>query len=154
MSPRAARAGATASLWTGAGSSRGQEGARFNRESDRRRLRAMARALMSASVLVALILGGLALRVQEIRLSYRLDQLRSTKVEFEEARSRLRVEVATLTSLARIEGVARGELGMVPPTREQVQLAREFVAGGTGVGMTTPLTAAADPRRRGESRAR
>jgi len=154
MSSRAARAGSSASFWTGAGSSREQQAARFHRESDRRRLRAMARALLSASVLVTLILGGLALRVQEIRLSYRLDQLRSTRAEFEEARSRLRVEVATLTSLARIEGMARGELGMVAPTRDQVQLAREFVTGGSGVGMTTPLTASAEARRRAEPGAR
>lgn len=107
-----------------------QQAARFHRESDRRRLRAMAAALACAAVFVALVLGVVGLRVQQVRLSYRLDGLRVARAELEETRSRLRVELASLKSLARIEGKARAELGMVPPGRDQVQLAREFVPGG------------------------
>jgi cell division protein FtsL len=122
-------------------SPREQEIARFHRESDRRRLRSMAAALLGAGVLVALVLGMVALRVQQVRMSYRLDALRTTRVELEEANRRLRVEMATLKSLARIDGKARGELGMVPPARNQVRLAREFVPGGSGLSAAAPLTA-------------
>ena len=122
-------------------SPREQEGARFHRESDRRRLRSMAAALLCAGVLVTLVLGMVALRVQQVRLSYRLDALRTTRVELEEANRRLRVELATLKSLARIDGKARSELGMVPPARNQVRLAREFVPGGSGLSAAAPLTA-------------
>lgn len=122
-------------------SPREQEVARFHRESDRRRLRSMAAALLGAGVLVALVLGMVALRVQQVRMSYRLDALRTTRVELEEANRRLRVEMATLKSLARIDGKARGELGMVPPARNQVRLAREFVPGGSGLSAAAPLTA-------------
>ena len=67
--------------------------------------------------------------------------------ELEETRNRLRVEQATLKSLARIEGKARAELGMVLPGRDQVRLAREFVPVGTGLTSRAPLTAAGGPVR-------
>jgi len=141
MSPRAER---SRSVWARE-SGGSQQAARFHRESDRRRLRAMATALGCAGLLVALVLGVVGLRVQQVRMSYRLDGLRVARAELEEARSRLRVELATLRSLARIDGKARAELGMVPPGREQVQLAREFVRGGDGVAGRAPLTASVGP---------
>ena len=65
------------------------------------------------------------------------------EAELEETRSRFRVELATLMSLARIEGKARTELGMVRPVGQQVRLAREFVPGGGGLQGAAPLTASA-----------
>ncbi|MGH7397633.1 MAG: hypothetical protein ACRELW_08855, partial [Candidatus Rokuibacteriota bacterium] len=108
------------------------EAARRHRESDWRRLRSMAAAVAGAGLAVVLVLGVVGLRVQQVRLSYRLDALRSSRVDIEELNRRLRVEVATLRSLSRIEGKARTELGMVVPTPDQVRLAREFVPGGLG----------------------
>jgi cell division protein FtsL len=140
MNARAPRS--AASGWTAPA---GGQAARFHQESDRRRLRAMAVSLACAGFLVSLILGVVGLRVQQVRLSYRLDTMRAVRNELEETRNRLRVEHATLKSLARIEGKARGELGMVLPARDQVRLAREFVPGGSGFTSRTPLTAAADP---------
>jgi len=122
-----------------------QQVARFHRERDRRRLLTMAWALVSAGLLVVLVLGVVASRVQLVRLSYRLDSLRSFRAEMEESRSRLRVELDTLRSLARIEGKARTELGMAPPAANQVQLAREFVPSGQGLSMAAKLTASAEP---------
>jgi cell division protein FtsL len=92
-----------------------------------------------------LVLGVVAARVQLVRLSYRLDSLRSLRAEMDESRSRLRVELDTLRSLARIEGKARTELGMAPPAANQVQLAREFVPSGQGLSMAAKLTASAEP---------
>lgn len=145
MSPGGARSMTARSLpvaWASAGE---QQAARFHRERDRRRLLAMARTLVSAAVLVALVLGVVGLRVQQVRLSYRLDGLRALEGELEESRSRLRVELDTLKSLARIEAKARAELGMVPPAGNQVKLAREFVPGGDWLSMAAaPLTASAE----------
>ena len=140
MSPRAPR-----SKMSGWASPIGGQAARFYRVSDHRRLRAMAMSLACAGFLVALILGVVGLRVQQVRLSYRLDGLRGARTELEETRNRLGVELATLRSLARIEGKARAELGMVLPAPDQIRLAREFVPVGTGLTSTTPLTAAAEP---------
>jgi cell division protein FtsL len=92
----------------------------------------MFTAVMGAGLAVVLVLGVVGLRVQQVRLSYRLDALRQGRAELEETNRRLRVEMATLKSLSRIEGKARGELGMVAPGRDQVRLAREFVQGGGG----------------------
>ena len=79
-----------------------------------------------------------------MRLSYRLDGLRTLKAGLEESRNRLGVERGSLASLSRIEDKARRELGMGPPASHQVQLAREFVGGGDGLSMAAPLTASAD----------
>lgn len=140
MSPRGPRPEPRA--WAGGGR---PQSARFHRDSDRRRLRAMAVALACAGFLVALVLTVVGLRVQQVRMSYRLDGLRTIRAELEETRGRLAVELATLRSLARIEGKARAELGMVPPDRDQVRLAREFVPGASGLASRAPLTASAGP---------
>jgi cell division protein FtsL len=94
---------------------------------------------------VALVLGVVGLRVQQVRLSYRLDGLRTVRTELDELRGRLAVELATLRSLARIDDKARTQLGMVPPDRDQVRLAREFVPGTSGLVSHQPLTASAEP---------
>jgi cell division protein FtsL len=144
MSPRAVHAGARRPIPTERGAASQQQVAGFHRERDPRRLVAMARTLVGAGVLVALVLAVVGIRLHQVRLSYRLDGLRSIRAELEESRSRLRIEVDTLRSLARIEGKARAELGMGPPAPEQVQLAREFVPGGDGFSMVVPLTASVD----------
>jgi hypothetical protein len=79
-----------------------------------------------------------------VRLSYRLDGLRSMKAQMEDRQSRLRVEREMLQAHARIENRARTELKMERPANNQIQIAREYVPGGGGVSMAVPLTAAAD----------
>lgn len=120
-----------------------QRVAYFHRASDRRRLRAMLAGVLAAGVAVMLVLGLVGLRMQQVRLSYRLDTLRTAKAGAEEMNRRLRVEKASLQSLARIEIEARTRLGMVAPTRQQVQLAREFVGDGMARAALGERTAAA-----------
>jgi len=91
----------------------------------------MASALVLSALLVGATLGAVALRVQQVRLSYRLDSLRAARHHLEEVGRQLAVEEATLRSPARVDARARA-LGMTAPGREQVRLAREYVAGGTG----------------------
>ena len=86
------------------------------------------------------------LKAHQVRLSYRLDALRTARADAEELNRRLGVELATLRSLARIEDKARRELGMVAPGRDQVVLAREFVAGGSGLTRAVPARTAAVDR--------
>jgi cell division protein FtsL len=87
----------------------------------------MAAALLASAVLLGGVLGVVALKVQQVRLSYQLDGLRQIAAEEDEAVRRLGVELLTLRSFARIEEVAHRQLGMVRPERDQVVLAREFV---------------------------
>lgn len=125
-----------------------QQVAHFHRESDRRRLRAMLAGVVAAGVVVGLVLGLVGLRMQQVRLSYRLDSLRTAKADVEESNRRLRVEKASLQSLARIELEARTRLGMVAPTQQQIQLAREFAgAGRASAAMRERTAAAAAPAR-------
>jgi len=132
MSSRVGTSRAPQSHWGHQHRARQPEAVRRHRVSDRRRLRSMATAVVGAGVAVLLVLGVVGLRVQQVRLSYRLDALRQGRAELEETNRRLRVEMATLKSLSRIEGKARTELGMVAPGRDQVRLAREFVPGDGG----------------------
>jgi len=131
------------SLGLRGGSIANQQVAHFHRQSDRKRLRAMLAGVAAAGVLVALVLGLVGLRMQQVRLSYRLDSLRTAKADVEELNRRLRVEKASLQSLARIELEARARLGMVAPTQQQVQLAREFAGDGTASAALRERTAAA-----------
>ena len=79
--------------------------------------------------------------------------LHTTKAGAEEMNRRLLVEKASLQSLARIEDEARTRLGMVAATYQQVQLAREFVRGGTVSAALGDRTAAATARAREPGRA-
>ncbi|PWU17215.1 MAG: cell division protein FtsL [Candidatus Rokuibacteriota bacterium] len=137
MSPHAARLARPRPFWSGHALTEGQAVAGFHRDRDRRRLKAMARGLLGTGLLVVLALGVVGLRVQQVRLSYQLDDLRARKAGLEEAQRRLRIEADSLKSLARIEGKARAELGMRPPSRNQVQVAREFVPSGGGTSTAT-----------------
>jgi cell division protein FtsL len=120
-----------------------QQVAQFHRESDRRRLRAMLAGVAAAGVVVVIVLGLVGLRMQQVRLSYRLDTLRTAKADAEEMNRRLRVEKASLQSLARIELEARTRFGMVAPTPHQVELAREFAGGDTASAALGERTVAA-----------
>ena len=143
MSTRSDRRSTPQSAWGHEHRARQHEAVRRHRESDRGRLRSMANAVVGAGLVVTLVLGVVGLRVQQVRLSYRLDALRQARADVEETNRRLRVEMATLKSLSRIEGKARTELGMVAPGRDQVRLAREFVQGGGGaVGLDLPSVVA------------
>ena len=99
------------------------------RERDGRRLRAMAGVLCLGALLVGGVLGYVWLQVQRVRVSYELEDLRGLRVEVEEQNKKLRLELLTLRSFARVDSAAR-RLGLTDPGRDQVRLAREFVAPG------------------------
>jgi cell division protein FtsL len=81
-------------------------------------------------VLTGLVVVGL--RVHQVQLAYQLDALRDERGQLGALVRQLEVEMATLRSPRRIEQRAR-QLGLVPPAPGQVRLAREFVAGTTGL---------------------
>jgi cell division protein FtsL len=89
-------------------------------------------ALTGALLLVICALAVVGLRVQSVHLGYRMDALRADHAELGALVRQLEVELATLRSPARVESRAR-QLGLTAPVRQQVRLAREYVAGGSGV---------------------
>ena len=103
----------------------------LHREMDPRVPRSVMLALGGALVVVAYTLAVVGLRMQSVHLGYRLDTVRAERVELTTVLRQLEVELATQRSPARIESRAR-ELGLTTPAREQVRLAREFIAGESG----------------------
>jgi len=59
-------------------------------------------------------------RVRVIDLNLEIGEASRLLKESQEAQNRLRLEVASLKTPARIEAVAKGELGMALPTDQQV----------------------------------
>ena len=98
------------------------------RERDRRRLRAMGAVLALGGLLVGGVLGYVWLQVQRVRVSYELDDVRALRGDVEEQNRKLRLELSSLRSFARVESEAR-RLGLTEPARNQVRLAREFLPG-------------------------
>ena len=98
------------------------------RERDRRRLRAMGAVLALGGLLVGGVLGYVWLQVQRVRVSYELDDVRALRGDVEEQNRKLRLELSSLRSFARVESEAR-RLGLTEPARDQVRLAREFLPG-------------------------
>jgi cell division protein FtsL len=103
-----------------------------HREMDPRVSRSVTLALTGALLLVACALAVVGLRVQSVHLGYRLDAVRVERAELATLLRQLEVELATLRSPARVESRAR-ELGLITPARQQVRLAREYIAGDSGV---------------------
>ena len=110
----------------------GDQSARVIRERDRGRFRAMGATLLISACLVGGVLGIVGLKVNQVKLSYRLEQLRLVRGQLEGVNRQLQVELATLRALARIESKARAELGLLVPSRDQVRMAREYVPGTGG----------------------
>ena len=108
-----------------------REKQQLHREHDPQVRRSLGLALAGALLLVLSGLAVVGLRVQQVHLGYQLDILRAERGRLETLLGQLEVEVATLRSPARIETRAR-QLGLTAPTRRQIRVAREFVAGGSG----------------------
>ena len=102
---------------------------RLHRDPDPRLRRSLAVALSCAAAFVVMLLVVVGLRVHQVQLAYRLDALRSERARVEVLLRQLEIEVATLRSPGRVETRAR-QLGLTIPEREQVRVAREYVAGG------------------------
>ena len=105
---------------------------RLHRETDRRVRRGLVVTFGVSAALVIVAIVVVALRVQQVQLAYRLDAMRAERARVETLIRQLDVEVATLRSPLRVEQRAR-QLGLTAPDRQQVRLAREYVAGESGV---------------------
>lgn len=113
---------------------------RLFREQDPRARRLFVAALACSALLVGGALAVVGARVQQVHLAYRLDDLRGQRARAEANVRQLEIEVATLRAPARLEARAR-QLGMTAPGRDQIRLAREYVAGSTGLAGIRSRTA-------------
>jgi cell division protein FtsL len=104
----------------------------LQRETDPRVRRWLGLTTGCALSLVVAALMVVAMRVQQVHLAYQLDALRAERTRTETLIRQLEVQVATLRSPRRVESQAR-RLGLTVPAPEQIQIAREFVAGRGGL---------------------
>ena len=105
---------------------------RLHHEADPRVRRSLVGALLVSAALVAGALGVVGLRVQQVHLAYQLDRLQRERADLATTIRQLEVEVASLKAPARVEQRAR-QLGLTPPDRQQIRLAREYAPAGTGL---------------------
>src|SRR5207244_6222524 len=94
--------------------------------------RSLVVAFATSALLVAGALTVVGVRVEQVHLAYRLDAVKTERARAEERIRQLEIEVATLRSPSRIEARAR-QIGLVAAGRDQIRLAKEYVAGGTGL---------------------
>jgi len=105
---------------------------RLHREPDPRVRRSLIVAFSTSALLVAGALTVVGVRVEQVHLAYRLDAVRSERARAADQIRQLEIEVATLRSPSRIEARAR-QIGLIAAGRDQIRLAKEYVAGGTGL---------------------
>ena len=113
---------------------------RLHRESDPRVRRSLVVAFATSALLVAGALTVVGVRVEQVHLAYGLDAVKTERGRAEERVRQLEIEVATLRSPSRIEARAR-QIGLVSAGRDQIRLAKEYVAGGTGLAADTTRAA-------------
>jgi cell division protein FtsL len=105
---------------------------RLHHEQDPRVRRSLAAAFAVCGLVVVGALAVVGLRVQQVHLAYELERLHQQREATDTLLTQLTIEVASLKAPARIEQRAR-QLGLVPPERAQVRLAREYTTAGTGL---------------------
>lgn len=85
------------------------------REVDQRRQRELLSSLGIGAVLVLVVMFDAWQHFEHIRHGYAIDALQKSLAAEDEVRRHLRLEIATLRAPQRIERIAVGRLGMVPP---------------------------------------
>lgn len=96
------------------------------RERDRRRLRDLAWVLMAVAPLLTAMAGYTWLRLEQVRVGYRVEKLERQLRRLEQDERQLRLEAAYLASPGRVGERAAAELGMVPPTLDRLLFAEEL----------------------------
>jgi hypothetical protein len=95
------------------------------RQRDRRRTRELV-ALALAAVPPAIVLFlAIWANLETVRLGYQLAKLGGVRETLLERKHQLEMDRAQAAALARVEPIARGKLGLVPPTLDQVILVKD-----------------------------
>lgn len=75
-----------------------------------------------ALILVAFALAFAWTNYQAVQLGYTTSRLHQERGQLVELNRKLKVELANLTALDRLEQLAKGQLGLTPPKPEQIQV--------------------------------
>jgi cell division protein FtsL len=77
----------------------------------------LGRGVVWILAIAALLAGIVALQVAVLELRMERGRLQSEIVEIEAQNAKLESEISSAASVARVEGAARGRLGLVPPSQ-------------------------------------
>jgi len=112
------------------------------RELDRKRHRELFWVAFLGVVLTAAVMVYAWPHFEMIRLGYRMEELRQRRDELVEVKHHLELQHATESDPARIESIAKSELGMVYPGAEQIlvlePIGSETAAGDDRIWRPTP----------------
>jgi cell division protein FtsL len=88
------------------------------KERDQARARELRRVIWICGAMLVPVLFYVWQQVEYIRYGYQVEQLRQERSRLVEWNRQLKLERATLLNLRRVEKVAAGQLGLVPPTSQ------------------------------------
>jgi cell division protein FtsL len=100
------------------------------KERDQARARELRRVIWICAAMLLPVLFYVWQQVEYIRYGYQVEQLREERSRLVEWNRQLKLERATLLNLRRVEKVASGQLGLVPPTSKNTVKIR--LSGETG----------------------
>jgi cell division protein FtsL len=99
------------------------------RELDRKRHHELFLVALTGFVLAVAVIVYAWPHFEMIRLGYRMEELRQEREDLLESRMRLELQRATESDPARIESIAKNQLGMVYPDREHTVVVEPIEAG-------------------------
>ena len=118
--------------------------ARLVREKDRVRARELRWLLLGCAAIALTLLSYVWQRVDFIRLSYEVEELKTEVQEQRELNEALRVERSLQAAPARVENLARRRLGLIDPAPQDVR--RVVIIDGTIDELGGPVARAGQRR--------
>ncbi|MCL4808945.1 MAG: cell division protein FtsL [Thermoanaerobaculia bacterium] len=97
------------------------------REPDRRRTRELLALVLTPLAPMAVLFAAIWTNLETFRLGYQIERLQKQKESLAERQRQLEMERAGASALARVEGVARRQLGLVTPGRGQLVFVKDGV---------------------------
>jgi cell division protein FtsL len=112
------------------------------RERDRKRTREFAALALAAVPPMLVLLAAIWANLETVRLGYQLARVARQKESLLERNRQLRMDRAQATSLARVDALARTNLGLVPPAPWQILRIEQ---GTPGAAVAVPWRRPATP---------
>ncbi|MGH9433113.1 MAG: cell division protein FtsL [Terriglobia bacterium] len=96
------------------------DNSRLVKETDPDRKRECYRLLLTGILLFAAIMGVARQHFECVKANYQIEELKKESAALQELNKQLRLEEAALADPQRIDALARQELGLAPPSPQQV----------------------------------